>query len=99
MRQDIRMRTPTLLGLSALTAAVLAIGLAGCAGDAKPDGGTSSKPSDVPAAVSCTPSGTASDAVTVSGGLGATPKVTFAAPDTTTITQRTTVITGKGPAL
>jgi FKBP-type peptidyl-prolyl cis-trans isomerase len=98
MRQDIRMRTPTLLGLSALTAAVLAIGLAGCAPDSTPDD-TANTATDSPASIACTPSGTASDAVKVTGELGATPKVSFSAPDTTTITQRTTVITGKGVAL
>ena len=72
-----------------------ALVLAGCAGD--PSTGSTSDPSNAPVAevdVCDTPSGDASDAVTVTGDFGTAPTVTLTAPLEVTATERTVVIEG-----
>jgi peptidylprolyl isomerase len=56
--------------------------------------------SNTPAASACevTPSGSISDAVKITGDIGAKPEVTFATPATVTETQRTVVTKGDGAA-
>ncbi len=71
--------------LSLLAAAGLVVSLAACS-------------AGTPSASDCvaTPSGSASNAVKVSGDFGAKPDVTVAFPTTTTATERTVVIAGDG---
>jgi FKBP-type peptidyl-prolyl cis-trans isomerase len=95
------------LRLAAIAAALVPLALAGCTASksssssssgagASSSAASSATPSATATPLSCASSGTASEAVTVSGKFGTAPKVSFKAPLTTTSTQRSTVITGKG---
>ncbi len=83
--------------LPILTVAALAVVLAGCAaGEPAPTG----TPTDgsTPVARECAAAGPLSDAVKVTGELGAQPTVEFAAPLAPDATQRTVVVEGDGEA-
>lgn len=74
------------------TVAVLA--LAGCS--ASPSGEATASATS---ALGCTESGTSSDAIKVTGAVGAEPKVSFGSPLKAGKTQRTVVSNGKGKAV
>jgi len=57
-----------------------------------------SSPANIPTAEGCTPSGSVSDGITVSGELGSEPTVTFDAPLSVKSTERTVSIEGDGDA-
>lgn len=80
--------------LPILTVAALAVALAGCATD-EPNTNSSSDP----VADECVGSGSASDAVDVTGDFGAVPTVAFDAPLTVEATERTVAIEGDGDAV
>lgn len=79
----------------AVPAAVAALVLAGCTGEAAPDPTATS--TDEPVADTCTAAGGASDAVDVTGSLGAEPTVFVDSPVEVDATQRTVVVEGDGP--
>lgn len=81
------MRRRSVLITSGLSAALL-VSLAACA----PGG-------DAPADGDCTPSGAASDAVSVDGAFGSVPTIAFDAPLTAEATQRTVLVAGDGDAV
>lgn len=79
--------------IPALSAIVLVAALAGCTASTDTDAETTAEPSTDVCAIE---SGSASDAVTVTGDLTAEPTVTFDAGLSADTTQRTTVIAGEG---
>lgn len=82
--------------LPVLTVAALAVALAGCASDA-PDSSSSPSPSTPNAADrECAASGSAADAVDVTGDFGASPTVSVDAPLEVDRTERRVVIEGDG---
>ncbi|WP_460776332.1 FKBP-type peptidyl-prolyl cis-trans isomerase [Microbacterium sp. GXF7504] len=88
------MRVRPIAALSVAVAAVLA--LAGCAaGDAEPDP-TASTVASLDLCADVAESGAASEAVEVSGEVGAEPTVTFAAPLEAETLERTVVVEGTG---
>ncbi len=80
--------------LPVLTVAVLALALAGCASDEPTSSSTPDATAD-----ECVTSGSASDAVDVTGDFGTAPTVSFDAPLTVDATERTVAIEGDGDAL
>ncbi len=80
--------------LPALSAAALLVALAGCTAATSTDADTST--AEASTDVCAVPSGSASDAVDVTGDLGAEPSVGFDAGLSVETTERTTVITGTG---
>lgn len=78
--------------LAVITTTAAALALAGCAGSAEPaPTGTTASLCDAVA-----PAGAASDAVQVSGEVGAQPEAAFTAPLTVDDVQSTVVVTGSG---
>lgn len=87
----------TLLSSAAVVAAIT-LALTGCTGSGSGSPSASSKPTAIPTvSAACVDSGSASDAVKVSGDFDAAPTVSFDAPLKVTSTQRTVVIAGTGP--
>jgi peptidylprolyl isomerase len=102
MAQDASVHLPRRL-LPALTALSAVALLAGCSSaSTATDTPSSAAPSATSsaaattAALSCPPSGSASEAVKVTGSGSAEPKVSFPTPTKVTTTQRTTVSAGSG---
>lgn len=87
---------PTLRVALVAAATALAIALAGCTsgGSAATKATPTATPSSVSAA--CVTSGSASDAIKVTGDFGAAPNVSLKAPLKVSSTERTVVIAGKG---
>lgn len=82
---------------SAAVVAAITLALTGCTGSGSGSPSASSKPTAIPTvSAACVDSGSASDAVKVSGDFNAAPTVSFDAPLKVTSTQRTVVIEGKG---
>lgn len=80
--------------LPILTVAALAVALVGCSSSEPTTGSTPDGASDA-----CVGSGKVSDAVDVTGELGAAPTVSFDAPLTVDATERTVAIEGDGDAI
>lgn len=86
--------------LPLLSAAAMLAALTACAGQAAPTPAQTSAGAGGAAVDVCSAeAGSASDAVTVAGDLGAAPQVTFNAGITAETTERTTVIAGNGEQL
>jgi len=92
--------TPLRRLVPAAVAAALALALAGCSGSASgtTSSGAPSSPAASPATstAACASSGSASEAVKVTGKAGAAPTVTFPRPTSATTTERTVVTAGHG---
>ncbi|HET6825564.1 MAG TPA: FKBP-type peptidyl-prolyl cis-trans isomerase [Amnibacterium sp.] len=92
--------TPLRRLVPAAVAAALALALAGCSGSASgtTSSGAPSSPAASPATstAACATSGSASEAVKVTGKAGAAPTVTFPRPTSATTTERTVVTAGHG---
>jgi peptidylprolyl isomerase len=88
-------RRAALAAAAALIA--LTVSLTGCSGSTSDTPTTSSTPTAVPTvSAACVDSGSASDAVKVSGDFNSAPNVSMNAPLTVSSTQRTVVIPGSG---